>query len=116
MRKGLQILDLIIGDGPEAVRRSNVRVRYDLLLDDGSSVENARECDIWLHRGHLIPGLFYGIEGMRVGGRRRIRIEPFLAYGHAGLPGRIPPDSALTFELELLGIKPAWSHNSTPEG
>ena len=69
------------GDGSEALRRSNVHVRCDLRLNDESPVETARECDIWLHRGHLITWLSYGIEGMRVGGRRRIRTSLSLHMG-----------------------------------
>jgi len=53
-------------------------------------------------RVSLIPGLFYGIQGMNVGGTGLLRIAPHLAYRSAGLPGEIPPDAVLTAELSVL--------------
>jgi len=52
----------------------------------------------------IIPGLEYGVEGMRVGGIRRILVPPHLGYGPQSIPG-IPPNSKLTFEVELLKVE-----------
>jgi FKBP-type peptidyl-prolyl cis-trans isomerase len=50
----------------------------------------------------MFAGLFYGVEGMRVGGTRRLRIAPHLAYREAGLPGVIPPNALLTVEVLVV--------------
>ena len=50
----------------------------------------------------MFAGLFYGIEGMRVGGTRRLRIAPHLAYRESGVPGVIPPNALLIVEIEIL--------------
>jgi FKBP-type peptidyl-prolyl cis-trans isomerase len=50
----------------------------------------------------MFAGLFYGVDGMRVGGRRRLRVAPHLAYREAGVPGVIPPNALLTVEIEIV--------------
>jgi FKBP-type peptidyl-prolyl cis-trans isomerase len=50
----------------------------------------------------MINGLFYGIEGMRVGGTRRLRISPHMAFGGKGLPGTIPANAVLVVECSVL--------------
>ena len=56
--------------------------------------------------GTLIPGVFYGIDEMRVGGLRRLEIAPHLGYGARGVPGVIPPNALLVAEVSLLGHRP----------
>jgi hypothetical protein len=68
------------------------------LEDDGSTLVT----DLRVDRENLIAGLFQGVEGMRIGGRRKIRISPHLAYGDRGIPGRIPPAAAILAEIEFL--------------
>jgi FKBP-type peptidyl-prolyl isomerase-like protein len=53
-------------------------------------------------RVFMFAGLFHGVEGMRVGGRRRLRVAPHLAYREAGVPGVIPPNALLTVEIEVV--------------
>ena len=55
-----------------------------------------------IDRRSLVNGLFYGVEGMRVGGTRRLAIAPHLGYGARGVPGVIPPDAPLTAEINVL--------------
>jgi FKBP-type peptidyl-prolyl cis-trans isomerase len=55
-----------------------------------------------IERRSLINGLFYGVEGMRVGGTRRLAIAPHMAYGSRGVPGVIPPDARLTVEITVV--------------
>jgi peptidylprolyl isomerase len=50
----------------------------------------------------MFASLFYGVEGMRVGGTRRIRVAPHLAYREAGVPGVIPPNAILIVEVQVL--------------
>ena len=71
------------------------------LDDDGYTLVGP----LTLHRGRLISGLFYGIEGMRVGGKRRLKISPHLAYGKDGT-GTIPGNAALIIEVTILDERP----------
>jgi FKBP-type peptidyl-prolyl cis-trans isomerase len=50
----------------------------------------------------LIAGLFYGIDGMRVGGTRKLKISPHMAYGERGLPPVIPENAVLLVEVTML--------------
>lgn len=68
------------------------------LEDDGSTLVT----DLRIDRENLIAGLFQGIDGMRIGGRRKLKISPHLAYGEHGVPGRIPPAAAILAEIEFI--------------
>lgn len=69
------------------------------LEDEGRQLVTRVRID----RRSLVNGLFYGVDGMRVGGTRRVAIAPHLAYGSRGVPGVIPPDAALTAEITIVG-------------
>jgi FKBP-type peptidyl-prolyl cis-trans isomerase len=58
--------------------------------------------DVQVHRGRLIAGLFYGMQGMHVGGTRTLRIAPHLAFGEQGVPGVIPANALVTVEITVL--------------
>ena len=53
----------------------------------------------------MFAGLFYGVEGMKVGGTRRIRVAPHLAYRGDGVPGVVPPNALLTVEVQILSAR-----------
>jgi hypothetical protein len=57
--------------------------------------------EVRVDRRSLISGLFYGLDGMRVGGTRRLEIAPHLAYGDRGVPGVIPAGALLTAEITI---------------
>lgn len=73
-------------------------IRHAELLDSGETLITAVRID----REFLINGLFYGIQGMRVGGTRRLTISPHMAYGEAGVPGVVPPNAVLLSEVTVL--------------
>jgi FKBP-type peptidyl-prolyl cis-trans isomerase len=68
------------------------------LEDNGETLFTQVRAD----RQSLVNGLFYGIDGMRVGGTRRLEIGPHLAYGERGVPGVIPAGAVLTAEITIL--------------
>jgi hypothetical protein len=68
------------------------------LDDDGETLIT----EVRIDRRSLVSGLFYGVDGMRVGGTRRLEIAPHLAYGDRGVPGVIPAGALLTAEITVL--------------
>lgn len=104
MPKGAKVQELLVGSGEVANRDTIATVRYEGTLRRGEVFGGGTE-QIDLGRRETIAGLRYGIEGMRVGGRRRITVSPHLAYGALGVPGRIPPNAVLIFEVERLDVR-----------
>ena len=68
------------------------------IEDDGTTLFTSLRVD----REFMFGGLFYGVQGMRVGGTRRIRLAPHLAYREAGMPGVAPPNALLIVEVQVL--------------
>lgn len=97
------------GDGAEAKAGDLVSVHYSGFLEDGtkfdSSVDRGTPFEFTLGVGQVIPGWDIGVSGMKVGEVRRLVIPPQMAYGENGVPGAIPPNAVLAFEVELLDIK-----------
>jgi FKBP-type peptidyl-prolyl cis-trans isomerase len=105
----LQIQEQVIGKGEEAAAGKTVTVHYTGMLTNrkvfDSSVSRGQPFVFSLGSGQVIPGWDYGIEGMRVGGKRRLLIPPDLAYGQQGVVGAIPPNATLVFDVELLKVE-----------
>ncbi|MEO8039294.1 MAG: FKBP-type peptidyl-prolyl cis-trans isomerase [Betaproteobacteria bacterium] len=105
---GLIIDEVKVGEGAEAVAGHSVTVHYTGWLSDGSPFDSSKDRDdpfvFGLGRRQVIAGWDEGVQGMKVGGVRRLTIPPELGYGARGAGGVIPPDATLTFEVELLAI------------
>ena len=104
-----QIEDMTVGDGPEAVAGKQVSVHYVGTLTDGTQFDSSRDRGqpfrFPLGAGRVIRGWDTGVEGMRVGGLRKLTIPPEEGYGARGTPGGpIPPNATLLFEVELLEV------------
>ena len=104
-RKGITIEDVRVGAGAVAEKGSTVRIRYDGFLSKGDRFQHDMECSFRIGARLVIAGLEYGVEGMRVGGRRRIKVGPHLAYRDEGVPGVVPPNAVLIFVVELLAVE-----------
>ena len=105
---GLQYLDLVVGKGPLPKEGHSVVVNYTGTFTNGKvfdTSEGKQPFEFKLGRGEVIKGWDEGVASMRVGGKRKLVIPPDLAYGSRGYPGVIPPNSTLTFVVELLQIK-----------
>jgi uncharacterized protein len=119
LRAGLTLLADIPGNAEPVRRQHDYLIRLRLWLNQGDAVRwqtpwgavsGARLDDdgktlvttVRIDRRSLINGLFYGVDGMRVGGTRRLEIAPHLGYGASGLPGMIPPGALLTAEITFL--------------
>jgi FKBP-type peptidyl-prolyl cis-trans isomerase len=107
VRGGVEIESETPGEGAIAERGTTVVVRLDGYLNRGQRFQSGEVVTIELGCRHVIAGLEYGIEGMRVGGRRRLRIGSHLAYRDEGVPGKIPPNALLIYDVELLSVAAA---------
>ena len=119
LRSGLTLLTDVPGAGEPVRRQHNYLIRLRLSLGGGEPVrwntawgpvgiarleDNGETLvtEVRIDRRSLVNGLFYGVEGMRVGGMRRLEIAPHLAYGDRGVPGVIPANAVLTAEITIL--------------
>lgn len=102
---GVNIEDIVVGNGQEIKAGQLVSVNYVLALSDGTVVQDSRSFgqpfQFVLGVDSLIPGWEMGLQGMKVGGVRRVIIPPELAYGNVQVDV-IPPNSTLVFTIELV--------------
>lgn len=118
-RSGIRVLSDTPGTGAEVERQHVYQVRLNLWLNQGEPVRWDRPwglidrarledegatliTDLRIDRENLFAGLFQGIEGMRIGGRRKLKISPHLAYGEKGIPGKIPAQAVIIAEIEFI--------------
>ena len=105
---GLQYIDLKVGTGATAQAGQTVSVHYTGWLENGkkfdSSVDRGQPFSFPLGAGRVIKGWDEGVQGMKVGGKRKLMIPSKLGYGTRGAGGAIPPNATLIFEVELLGV------------
>ncbi|MBB4811551.1 MULTISPECIES: FKBP-type peptidyl-prolyl cis-trans isomerase [Pseudomonas] len=109
---GLQYEDTTEGEGVEAKAGQRVRVHYTGWLWEngvqGAKFDSSRDRNqpfvFALGAGQVIRGWDEGVQGMKVGGQRRLIIPPQLGYGARGAGGVIPPNATLCFDVELLGV------------
>ena len=109
---GLQYEDTVTGTGAEAAAGQHVSVHYTgWLYNDGkqgakfdSSKDRNDPFQFGLGGGMVIKGWDEGVQGMKVGGTRRLVLPAALGYGARGAGGVIPPNATLLFEVELLGV------------
>ncbi len=104
----LQIQDVTVGTGTEAVAGKQITVNYTGTLQDGtkfdSSYDAGKPFTFTLGAGQVIKGWDTGVVGMKVGGKRILVIPAELAYGNQAV-GSIPANSTLIFQIELLSVK-----------
>ncbi len=112
----LERIDVVTGDGDTARAGDTVRVHYTgWLYDENAADDRGAQFDsshdrgeafaFPLGAGRVIRGWDDGVAGMRVGGRRELRIPPEFGYGDRGAGRAIPPGASLVFDVELLGIE-----------
>jgi len=107
---GLLYWDIKVGTGDEAKNGDHVRVHYTGWFTSGkkfdSSVDAHQPYEFTIGKGEVIKGWDEGVAGMKVGGKRQLRIPPELAYGEAGYKSIIPPNATLIFDVQLLAVTP----------
>mgnify|MGYP006199273029 CR=1 FL=1 len=105
---GLTIEELETGAGDEAKAGQKVSVHYTGWLTNGTKFDSSHDRNeafsFSLGRGQVIRGWDEGVQGMKVGGKRKLTIPPELGYGARGAGGVIPPNATLVFEVQLLKV------------
>jgi FKBP-type peptidyl-prolyl cis-trans isomerase len=105
---GLKITDLILGQGSLAEKGKVATIHYRGFLNHGeqfrSTYDDRQPISFRIGSRQVIAGLDKGIIDMKVGGKRKIRVSPHLAYDDKSVPG-IPANAVLTFEIELIAIQ-----------
>src|SRR5689334_1418764 len=101
---GLQYDDLVVGSGTMAEPGTNVSINYTGYLLDGTKFDSTQDhggdpLKFQVASGGMIQGFDEGVRGMRIGGKRKLRIPWAMAYGEAGRPPLIPPKSDLVFDI-----------------
>jgi FKBP-type peptidyl-prolyl cis-trans isomerase FkpA len=106
---GLQYVDLVVGSGREAHAGETAVVHYTGTLTDGTKFDSSKDRNapfsFRLGAGQVIKGWDEGVEGMKIGGIRKLVIPPQLGYGSQGAGSVIPPHATLNFEVELLDLR-----------
>ena len=106
---GLVIEDIEVGSGAEASAGQHVQVHYTGWLTDGKKFDSSKDRNdpfvFPLGARHVIAGWDEGVQGMKVGGKRKLTIPPNLGYGARGAGGVIPPTATLEFEEHLRAVK-----------
>jgi peptidylprolyl isomerase len=106
----LEVTDLSVGEGPEASAGQTVHVHYVGVAHStgeefDASYNRGQPLTFRLGVGQVIPGWDQGVQGMKVGGRRRLVIPPHLAYGDRGAGGVIKPGETLIFVVDLVDVR-----------
>ncbi len=112
----LKIVDQTVGSGAVAATGDTVTVQYTGWFYSAtapdhhgqkfdSSYDHGESFSFQLGGGQVIKGWDQGVTGMHVGGKRELLIPSSLGYGSRGAGGDIPPNAALVFEVELIGLK-----------
>ena len=106
----LEVTDLTEGEGAEASAGKTVRVHYVGVSHSSgeqfdASYDRGEPLSFRLGTGQVISGWDQGVQGMRVGGRRRLVIPPHLAYGDRGAGGVIAPGETLIFVVDLVDVR-----------
>ncbi|MBI5936444.1 MAG: FKBP-type peptidyl-prolyl cis-trans isomerase [Betaproteobacteria bacterium] len=104
---GVVVTHLAHGKGEAPKADSTVKVHYRGTLTNGTEFDSSyrRKAPISFKLNQVIPCWTQGVQRMRVGGKARLTCPADTAYGARGVPGVIPPDSVLVFEVELLAIE-----------
>lgn len=106
---GLYQQDIQVGTGEELTAGRTATVHYTGWLPDGTKFDSSHDAgqpfEVVVGQGQVIKGWDEGLQGMKVGGKRKLVIPPELAYGSEGAGGVIPPGATLVFEVELLGVR-----------
>jgi FKBP-type peptidyl-prolyl cis-trans isomerase len=104
IKPGIKLLSEVVGVGAPAMKGDRIVVRLNGWLTKGEPIQENFDTEILIGSRVAIPGIEYSVEGMRSGGKRKVKISPHLAYKDVGVRGLIPPNAVLIYEIEVLSV------------
>jgi peptidylprolyl isomerase len=107
LRSGIRLLDEEPGVGRQAQKGNIVLFEFRATLSGGDTVHEPVRLEHRIGSRRIIAGVEYALEGMREGGRRRVRVSPHLGYGERGVPDRVPANAVLICEIWLHEVHDA---------
>jgi peptidylprolyl isomerase len=105
LKAGIKLLSETPGSGEPIQKGNTVKVRLNGWLNQGKQIQENYLGEFVVGSRDVIPGIDYSIEGMRRGGKRKVKISPHLGYREVGVENRIPPNAVLVYEIEVLEVK-----------
>jgi FKBP-type peptidyl-prolyl cis-trans isomerase len=105
LKSGIKLLSETQGTGEPIKKGDTVKVRLNGWLNQGQQVQENYLGEVVVGAREVIPGIDYSIEGMKLGGKRKVKISPHLGYREASVENRIPPNAVLVYEIEILEIE-----------
>jgi peptidylprolyl isomerase len=105
LKPGIKLVSESEGIGEPVKKGDRVTVRLNGWLNQGDSVTKDYVGEIEVGRRDVIAGIEYSLEGMKQGGRGKVRISPHLGYKEAGVKDIIPANAVLVYEIEVLDVK-----------
>jgi len=105
IKPGIKLVSETEGNGPPVRKGDKVTVRLNGWLNHGEPVQENFVGEIVVGSRIAIPGIEYSLEGMKQGGKRKVKISPHLGYKETGVKDLIPSNAALVYEIEVLDVK-----------
>lgn len=121
LKKGIKLLEETEGYGDSIIRQHNYILSIRISLNKGEVIKTPDKClshsidnnlklyddgffehSVRIDRENLISGIFYAVQGMKIGGYRKVSVSPHLAYHDRGIPGVIPPNAKLVVEIMAI--------------
>ncbi|MBI5326197.1 MAG: FKBP-type peptidyl-prolyl cis-trans isomerase [Ignavibacteriae bacterium] len=105
---GLKFKDIVLGTGEQVQKNKKVTIHYKGYLADGTKFEetlaSGKPLTFEVGKGKVIKAFDEGLLTMKVGGKRVLEIPPILFLSHSGMAGKVPPDTKIYYEVELISI------------
>src|SRR5256885_2314902 len=105
IKPGIKLVAESEGSGQPVKKGDRVKVRLNGWLSQGDPIQENQVVEIDVGKRIAIPGIEYSLEGMKPGGKRKVKISPHLGYKENGVENLIPPNAVLVYEIELLEVK-----------
>jgi len=105
MKSGLRLLEETEGTGTPAAKGDTVVFESQAWLNGGDSAQDRVVMSTCLGKRQVIAGVEYSLTGMKPGGYRKVKISPHLAYRDVGVPGKVPPDAVMIYELWMKHVR-----------
>ena len=104
MKPGIKLIEEVDGYGPVAANGDTVEFESQAFLSRGDHAQDRIAMTTILGKRQVIAGVEYSLVGMKAGGYRKVKISPHLAYRNVGVPGKVPPDAVMIYELWMNKI------------